>query len=130
MAKDSGFHDYVMQDLFADDPEVRSRAMFGGWGIYHGAQMFALIAEGELYVKSGGPNDDAYYGASDSHPFVYRAKGGKRMVMSYWLVPEDVQSDRARFHAWCERAFAASVAASREKSRISGRSRKASSKTR
>ncbi|HSE35335.1 MAG TPA: TfoX/Sxy family protein [Candidatus Paceibacterota bacterium] len=110
MAKDSGFHEYVMGDLFQDDARVHSRAMFGGWGIYHDTVMFALIAEGELYVKSGGPEDDAYYEAAESHPFVYRAKGGKTMVMSYWLVPEDVQSDRARFREWCDRAIAAANA--------------------
>ena len=111
MKRDTGFHEYVMGDLFEEGSGVRSRAMFGGWGIYHGEHMFALIAEGELYMKSRGAADDAWYGTRGSHPFVYEAKGGKRTTMSYWLVPEEVQSDRVVFREWCDRAIRASQTA-------------------
>ena len=85
--KDQSFHDYVMSDLFADMPDVRSRAMFGGWGIYKNALMFAIIVDGELYFKVDGRNR-AQFEEAGSHPFVFHKPSGGAITMSYWLAPE------------------------------------------
>ena len=50
MARQSEFVTYLLEQL-APLGEVRARAMFGGYGIYLGERMFALVAEDTLYLK-------------------------------------------------------------------------------
>ncbi len=50
MAADAEFNEHVME-LLAPFGEVRSRAMFGGYGIFHEDDMFALISGSALYFK-------------------------------------------------------------------------------
>ena len=42
--RQSAFADFVLEQM-ADVPDVTKRAMFGGFGIYRGGLMFALIAQ-------------------------------------------------------------------------------------
>ena len=51
MNKDQSFHDHVVRDLFVHIPDITSRAMFGGWGLYQDGVIFGIIADGELYFK-------------------------------------------------------------------------------
>ena len=93
-----------MQDLFGDFPDVTSRAMFSGWGIYKRGKIFAIIADGELYFKVGDSNR-AEYEKLGSRPFVYENKG-KKVTMSYWLLPEEIMEDRDELPEWVEKALA------------------------
>ncbi len=44
------FHDYILYDIFSGLPDISSKGMFGGFGIYKGGSIFAIItAEDELY---------------------------------------------------------------------------------
>ena len=45
------FRTFVLDQLGRVAPRVRGRSMFGGVGIYAGAQFFALIADSTLYFK-------------------------------------------------------------------------------
>ena len=45
MKKDLSFHDYVLNDLLAYIAGIRSRPMFGGWGLYKNGIIFAIIVE-------------------------------------------------------------------------------------
>ena len=55
MPADKDYLEYVM-DFFTDFDGVSSRAMFGGYGIFHYDKMFALIAGSRLYFKVGDSN--------------------------------------------------------------------------
>ena len=101
MPRDTSFHDYVM-DLLDDIPGITSRAMFSGWGIYKNKVFFALISNGELYFKVGEGNR-ADFEHQKSHPFVYNNKG-KKTMMSYWLVPEEILEDPEVLFEWVEKA--------------------------
>ena len=48
MAKDTSFHEFVMNELFADIDGITSRPMFGGFGIYKDGVIFALIGDERL----------------------------------------------------------------------------------
>ena len=61
--------------------DIRSRAMFGGYGIFYEGSMFALIAEDTLYFKVNEINRDMYKKAR-SKPFPHG--------ISYWEVPLEV----------------------------------------
>ncbi len=92
MREDSDFAAHVL-DLLQPIGDVRSRAMFGGFGIYLGSAMFGLIAYGQLYFKVDDLAREAFRSAG-SRPFVYHGKG-RPYEMSYWLAPEGSLDDGA-----------------------------------
>jgi DNA transformation protein len=71
--------------------DVRSRAMFGGYGIFSEGSMFALIAEDTLYFKVNESNRDMYEKAQ-SKPFPHG--------ISYWEVPPEVIEENTRLLDW------------------------------
>ncbi len=105
--KDRSFHDYIVHDLMGQIPGITSRAMFGGWGIYKGGVIFAIIVDGELYFKVDDSNRPEFK-RMESRAFVYAKKGGKRITMSYWLVPEDVLEDQERLSELIDKSAAIS----------------------
>ena len=84
------FLNFVMEKLLPI-VDIRSRAMFGGYGIFHEGLMFSLISEDTLYFKVNNSNRDIYEKA-ESKPF---PRG-----ISYWEVPSEVFEDNARLHEW------------------------------
>ena len=51
--------EFVMEKL-APLGDITSRAMFGGYGIFHQGLMFALISEDTLYFKVNDSNREMY----------------------------------------------------------------------
>lgn len=103
---DTSFHDFVVHDLLADILGIRSRRMFGGWGIYKRDKFFAIIMGGRLYLKARAELA-AQFKKHRSKPFVYTRKPKKRVTLSYWSVPEDVLENRDEFFRWVEGSLAA-----------------------
>lgn len=103
---------YVM-DCLKSIGGISARAMFGGHGLYCRSQIFALIADGELYFKVGDHNR-ADYEAVGSEPFTYEGKG-KTITMSYWKLPEDVLADAPELKRWVERSLAVKPSAKPKK---------------
>ena len=96
-------------DTLSDLGDVRSRAMFGGYGIYHDGVMVGLIASGVFYLKVDDGNRGAFE-AEGSKPFTYRRKGQpKPVAMSYWEVPVDVLESRDALCQWTRDAHAAAL---------------------
>jgi DNA transformation protein len=80
-----------LRELFAAFGPVRVRRMFGGAGIFADRLMIALVSGGEIFLKA----DDATIPtlkAEGSQPFVYGARG-RRVVMSYWRLPDRLLDD-------------------------------------
>jgi DNA transformation protein len=103
---------------------VEARPMFGGYGLYLDGVIFALEADGCIWLKV----DDAakpQFLASGSRAFVYRGKN-RPVEMSYWLLPDDAESDSEAFLHWTELALAAarrSAARKREPNAVRRRAR-------
>lgn len=104
--------DYVL-DLLSHVDGVSSRGMFGGFGLYKGGVMFALIADDVLYYKVGQSNQADYEDAG-SEPFTYSGKN-KPIQMSYWQVPEDVMEDADALRDWTLKAFDVALKAKKPK---------------
>lgn len=71
--------------------DIRSRAMFGGYGIFYEGSMFALISEDTLYFKVNEDNRDMY------------EKAGSKLFphgISYREVPTEVIEDNSKLLAW------------------------------
>ena len=77
--------------------------MFGGHGLYTESLMFALIADEQIYLKADALNQDMFIQAG-STPFVYDRKD-KPIVMSYYLLPQEVFDDMGQLRIWLEAAI-------------------------
>ena len=108
MAQANEFVAHV-RDLLAPFGEggeaLRVRGMFGGFGVFIGDTMFALIADDVLYFKV----DDqtlADFQDADAQPFTY-TRGGKERQMSYYTAPDGALEHADALFPWAERAVGA-----------------------
>ena len=92
-------------ELFAAFGPVVVRRMFGGAGIYAEGIMFALVADGVIYLKADEKNSAAF-DREKLEPFTYSAKG-KRTTMSYRRMPDRLYDDPAELAEWACAALAA-----------------------
>ena len=86
--------------------EVHSRAMFGGYGIFHEGLMFALISDDVLYFKVDNSNREMYEKAGSS-----KFPHG----ISYWEVPTDIFEDTARLYQWANISIGVAQAKAKKK---------------
>lgn len=103
--KDDSFRDSVL-DALHGLPGLRSKAMFGGTGLYMGEKFFGIVFSGRLYFKVDAKSK-ADYAARGCKPFSY-SKNGKKMSMSYYEVPPELLEDHERLRAWAVGAAAIS----------------------
>jgi DNA transformation protein len=99
------YHRYIIDKLILLG-DVTSRAMFGGYGIFHAGLMFALISDDVLYFKVNESNRNMYEEAGSSQ-FPHG--------ISYWEVPDDVLEDVDRLYEWANISITIAEEASRKK---------------
>ena len=102
----SEFVDYL-HEVFEHFGPIRSRKMFGGYGIYHQDLMFGLVADDELFLKTDAENLPEFE-AMGLEAFEYM-KEGKAFKMSYYRAPEEIYEDSDEAIRWAESAYAAAV---------------------
>ncbi len=102
------FADFILELLRPWQP-VTARRMFGGHGVYHAGVMFALIADGQLYLKVDDESRGAFEAAGLS-PFVYEAKG-RRVALSYYRAPDAMLDEPDVACEWAERGWQAALRA-------------------
>ena len=104
----SEFVDYL-SEVFAQFGAVRSRRMFGGYGIYYDDLMFGLVADDVLYLKVDDQSRQLFEDKGLG-PFMYE-KNGKAMAMSYYQAPEEIFDDPDEARTWALHAFDAALRA-------------------
>jgi DNA transformation protein and related proteins len=97
MSVSPSFRTFVVDQLSRIQPDIRTRSMFGGVGIYAGEFFFALIDNDLVYFKADATNRDRFV-ACGMGPFMPGGAGGE--VMQYYQVPEDVLEDPEELRAW------------------------------
>lgn len=102
----AAFADFVLE-ILRPWRQVTARRMFGGHGIYHAGVMFALIADGTLYLKVDEESRSAFESAGLS-PFVYEAKG-RRVSLSYYRAPDAMLDEPDVAREWAERGWQAAL---------------------
>ena len=95
MKRRDAFHDEVMA-LLAGVEGLRSRAMFGGWGLYAGATFFGIVYRGRLYLHVTAATRGEY-AARGCGPF---RPSAKQTLWDYYEVPADVFADEALLARW------------------------------
>ena len=96
-------------ELLAPLGAVRSRRMFGGWGLYVDDLFIALIAFDRLYLKADASNRESFV-AAGCEPFTYDAKG-QQMSINYWTAPADAMESPALMAPWARLALQAALTA-------------------
>ena len=133
MAREDGFYAFV-RELFAALGPVEVKRMFGGAGAYAEGRMFALLADGTIYLKA----DDALAAELEAQgcgPFIWEPSSGPRagdkIPPGYWRLPDAALDDAELACGWGRKALAVALSkpaprrASRTKSRSRAKSKKA-----
>jgi DNA transformation protein len=118
-----------IRDLFSAFGPVAVRRMFGGAGIYADGVMFALVADGVIYLKADERNAPAFE-REKLPPFTYTTKNGKRGVMSYRRMPERLYDDPEELAAWARDALAAARRGEARKAAVTRKATKRKSRSR
>jgi DNA transformation protein len=108
MVWQSEFVRFVL-DLLATVGGIRARAMFGGFGIYRGDTLFAIIVEDRLFLKA----DEVTRHEFESRglgPFTYVARG-RTVTLSYYEAAPDVFESPDAMRHWTQRAVGAALRA-------------------
>ena len=101
--------DHCME-LLAPLGPVRSRRMFGGWGLYSDGIFVALIAFDRLYLKADATTAGRF-AAAGSQPFVHSGNKGKPVVLGYWTAPDEALDSPAAMRPWAQLALEAALRA-------------------
>ncbi len=89
MASDKGFLEQTLS-LLSPIEGISSKSMFGGYGVFHDRDMFALIKGSGLFFK-----------VDDSNRMEYEKAGSKQYKpMPYYQVPADILHDTTKFLGW------------------------------
>jgi len=99
--KENYFRDFVLDQLRALE-DVSCRSMFGGYGLYLGADFFGILYDGRLYFKTDESTREKYAGRGMG-PF---APGGDQVLKSYYEVPEEIVEDDEQLGDWAREAAA------------------------
>jgi DNA transformation protein len=91
MPADSKFIEKII-GLLSPLGEIKSRPMFGGFGIFSEGNMFALISGSTLFFKVDDTNRDVYSQAG-SHQY---------KPMPYFEVPSEVLNNADTLKKWAE----------------------------
>jgi DNA transformation protein len=84
----------------------RSRAMFGGHGLYLDDVIFGLIAYDTLYLKTDEANRGDFIKAK-SKPFTFESDRKGLVTTSYWQCPTDVLKDARQLRQWVTSGYEA-----------------------
>jgi DNA transformation protein len=97
--KEDSFRDFVLDQLHSLEG-VSCRSMFGGYGLYLGADFFGIVYDGRLYFKTDESTREKYR-EQGMGPF---APGGEQVLKSYYEVPEEIVEDDDELVSWARKA--------------------------
>ena len=99
---DDGFLEFVLDQL-SDLPGVRSRRMFGAYGLYQNDDFFAIVDGGKLYFRTDGDSKPEY----ENRGMKAFAPTPKQVLKNYFEVPVDILEDDALLREWAKAAVRA-----------------------
>lgn len=112
MSRRSEFVEFVI-DQMVPIGKPRVRAMFGGYGVYQGNSIFAIIVDERLYFKADSITRGEFE-AKGLSPFTYVARG-KTVTMQYFEAPPEVFEEPEAMRSWTHKALEAAARARKSK---------------
>ena len=105
------FLDYL-HELFSAFAPIRTRAMFGGHGVYAAVgggeeRIIGIVIDGALYLKTDA-RTTARFAAAGSAPFVYHGQA-QPITMSYWSLPGEAMDSPQAMRPWAQLAWEAAL---------------------
>ena len=95
-------------ELLSDMPDLTTRKMFGGLGIYSEGVIFALLmSDGRFMLKAQEGAFADRLAEMGSEKWTYTRKNGAPSSMPYWTMPDAVLDDQAEACALARDAIAA-----------------------
>jgi len=107
-ANRSHFVEHCME-LLGSIGRVRSRRMFGGYGLYVDDLFLAIVFAERLYLKVD-PQTRPAFQAAGCLPFVY-GSAGTSVSLSYFGAPDEAVESPALMQPWARLALAAALRA-------------------
>ncbi len=92
---------------------VRTKGMFGGYGIFLERLMFGLVADSVLYLKVDKETENEFK-ARGLEEFTYNKKE-KEFKMSYYQAPEEALEDGGELSSWANKAYCVALRAASNK---------------
>jgi len=96
--KQDSLKDFVLDQLQGMEP-ITCRAMFGGYGIYHGDVFFAILHTSRLYFKTNDQTRPSYE-EQGMKPF---RPSDQQTLKNYYEVPPDILEDGEELVIWARR---------------------------
>jgi DNA transformation protein and related proteins len=114
MPVSNGYRTYIIEQLQAL-PQLSTRRMFGGLGLYSGAWFFALIDDDVLFFKVDDANRADYQarGMQGFRPFPDRPD----VSLGYFQVPPEVIEEAEDLARWARRSIEVAQRAAAKKVR-------------
>jgi DNA transformation protein len=109
-----------LRELFAQFRPVSVRRMFSGAGVFAEGVIIALVIRDVIYLKADAATYQSFL-QEGSAPFSYMAKGQKRVIGSFWRMPERLYDDPDELAVWAEQALAVAQRAAAGKIKSSGK---------
>ncbi len=113
MAVGQEFMDFV-QEALAPVGQIRIRRMFGGAGVYADDVFFAILDDGQLYLKAD-TETQPLFEAEGLAQFSFMKKDGTVEKMRYFAAPEEVFEDAGILREWTSLALDAALRAKKRK---------------
>ena len=107
MSFDEGLYAWV-EEAMEPLGRVTMRRMMGGATLYLDGTVFAIIDEGEMWLKADAVSD-AIWDARGCEKFTVAFKDGKVDVMNYRRAPVDVYDDPEALRHWAALAVEAGL---------------------
>lgn len=104
MSRDTGYLQYILEEIMPDVPGITSRGMFGGFGLYKNGVIFGLIIQDQLYFKVNDSTREDYL-SRGSKAFSFDKKNKKMISLNYYEVPSEIMEDRNEIVIWIEKAY-------------------------
>lgn len=104
-----------LHELFASFGPVSVRRMFGGAGLFADGLMFGLVFEGVVYLKAKA-DTVATFEREGCQPFSYGTKTGRRVLTSYWRLPDRLYDDPDELAQWARAALSTAIQSAAPKS--------------
>jgi DNA transformation protein len=94
-------------ELFGDIPDLSTRKMFGGLGLYCDGVIFALMkSDSQLLLKAQDVSFVAKLAEAGSTQWTYLRKNGAQSAMPYWTLPDAALDDPETAGALAREALA------------------------
>ncbi|PSW21315.1 DNA transformation protein [Photobacterium sanctipauli] len=91
--------------LFSCFKNVKSRSMFGGFGIFAGETMFALVVNDKLHLRANADNEQEFKQAG-LKPYIYK-KRGFPVVTKHFAIPDEWWDDSDKILSHAKRSLEA-----------------------